>query len=200
METRSQEAPGKIEEAQGLERYIGERFNLASLASSRLSKESQIELLEWLKPPIFNFLILRGDPGVGKTWLAVAIGRHIFRSAQKRVRFPSIFFYPQEKIYEEIRDCYQYRKSETELMDRFAQCMLLVIDDLGSSRNNEWQAEKMSQIIRSRYDNRKATVITTNLLSEEIGKSIDPRVQDRLDALENTLIQDWSGNLREEGL
>lgn len=188
-----------MERNECLERFVGVRYKEAHLSKVELAPDMHKDLLDWLKPPIQHFLIFQGCVGCGKTWTAVAIARHLFDLARRTRDYPSIFFYPQEKIYIELRECYQNKKSETHLMERYKDCLVLIIDDFGSARNNDWQAEKMSEIIRDRYTHQKPTILTTNLTFPDIEEFFDARVRSRLEAMSNLVITEWKRDLRKEG-
>jgi DNA replication protein DnaC len=53
---------------------------------------------------------------------------------------------------------------------------LLILDDLGTESATPWAREKLYQLINHRYNERLATVITTNLKPE----AIEPRIYSRL--------------------
>ncbi len=43
---------------------------------------------------------------------------------------------------------------------------VLVLDELGASKPTEWVRETMTQIINTRYNDKKVTIFTTNYLDE----------------------------------
>jgi hypothetical protein len=53
---------------------------------------------------------------------------------------------------------------------------LLILDDLGTESATQWAREKLYQLVNHRYNERLATVITTNLKPE----AIEPRIYSRL--------------------
>ena len=55
---------------------------------------------------------------------------------------------------------------------------LLVMDDFGTQNATPWAQEKLFQIINYRYINKLPTVITTNLILDEIESRIRSRLQD----------------------
>lgn len=189
-----------MEKTDCLERFIGTKYKDAHLSKIELAPEMHHDLLEWLKPPIQHFLLFQGCVGCGKTWTSIAIARHLFELASKTREYPSIFFYPQERIFEEIKECYHNKTGENHLMKRYKECLVLIIDDLGVSRNNDWQVEKISEIIRERYNNQRPTIITTNLTFAQIEETFDARIRSRLEAMSNLVITEWKRDLRAEGM
>src|SRR5262249_34596046 len=53
---------------------------------------------------------------------------------------------------------------------------LLILDDLGTESATPWAREKLYQLVNHRYNQRLATVITTNLKPQ----AIEPRIYSRL--------------------
>ena len=116
-----------------------------------------------------------GNPGVGKTHLAVAILKEIYNL--KRVR--GIFFDTKDLIYR-IKILMDERK-DLKLINYIVNHPLLVLDDLGSERLSEWQRELLSYIITQRYNNMKSTIITTNYrLEEKINGKLGQDLSSRL--------------------
>lgn len=58
---------------------------------------------------------------------------------------------------------------------------LLVLDDLGSSRINEWQRERLLPVVDERWQHARPIIITTNMdkLTEPLGERLASRLKDR---------------------
>ncbi len=97
-----------------------------------------------------------GDPGVGKTHLAVGILKKIYREKGIKGRF----FDTKDLIYK-LKALIEEGKT-SKAIRRILNYPLIVLDDLGSERLSEWQREIISYIISYRYNNLKSTIITTN--------------------------------------
>ena len=120
-----------------------------------------------------------GNPGVGKTHLAVAILKEIYNL--KKIK--GIFFDTKDLIYR-IKILMDERK-DLKLINYIINHPLLVLDDLGSERLSEWQRELISYIITQRYNNMKSTIITTNYKLEikengKIGQDLSSRLGDNV--------------------
>ncbi|MBN9739537.1 ATP-binding protein [Amycolatopsis sp. A1MSW2902] len=63
---------------------------------------------------------------------------------------------------------------------RFAYAPLLVLDDIGAAKASEWVEEINYRIINHRYENRLATVITTNLAPRDLAAGLGERVASRI--------------------
>jgi DNA replication protein DnaC len=76
---------------------------------------------------------------------------------------------------------FAYNDPETTFEQRFDEIRsaeLLILDDFGTQNATNWAQEKLFQIINYRYINKLATVITTNLMLDEIEGRIRSRLQD----------------------
>lgn len=182
-----------------LERYIDERYKDAHISKIRMGEKQHDLLKKWMKKPM-GFLILLGIPGCGKTYTSIAITRALFEEAAKFRNFPTIYYYPQSKIFDEFKDLYSHNWLDISLKEKLNESLLLTIDDFGSQRNNEWQIEVMTQIIESRYSSRRPTIINSNLDFPEIGNIFHARIRSRMAASENLVITDWETDLRGEDM
>lgn len=64
--------------------------------------------------------------------------------------------------------------------DRYYECDLLIIDDLGTEVTNQFTQSVMYDVINTRLNRRKATVISTNLLPEEFRSRYSDRLTSRI--------------------
>lgn len=120
-----------------------------------------------------GWLLLEGSYGCGKTHLAAAIANEC---VQRGV--PTLFITVPD-LLDSLR--FAYADPETTFEERFETIRnadLLVMDDFGTQNATPWAQEKLFQIINARYINKLPTVITTNLILDEIESRIRSRLQD----------------------
>lgn len=194
--TWKQIMPGAYEGTPGQPDIAGDKKLLAKLSNMpvqtfkthRLStwqhrNDSQREawpiILDWATGAIKHpFLAFLGNPGLGKTHMAIALGWEWIG------RGKTVLYYHVIGFLNDLRDGYRHSgESDYEHIIAFARnCQLLILDDLGAEKETEWAAEQLDFIIDYRYENRKPLIVTTNLTLDDLA----PRVADRLK--EGTLI------------
>jgi len=133
--------------------------------------EAAVQFAEGAGKP---WLLLSGPVGVGKTHLAVAIGKH---AAQANVE---VLFTVVPDLLDHLRSSFDPR-AETAYDARFMavkDSQLLILDDLGTESATPWAREKLFQIINHRYTEQLPTVITTNIDMNKIDERIQSRIQD----------------------
>jgi DNA replication protein DnaC len=114
-------------------------------------------------------VFLDGQPGVGKTHLAVAVLKAIIAQSGA-----SGLFYDTRDLLRVIRSTYDpsIRTTELEVLRPVMNAQVLVLDDLGAEKTSEWVEETMNLIVNTRYNERRMTVFTSNYL--DIPDDTDP--------------------------
>ncbi len=104
-------------------------------------------------------LFLEGQPGVGKTHIAVAVLKQIVEATGARG-----LFYDTRELLRLIRSTYDpsIRTTEIEVLRPVLSADLLVLDDLGAEKTSEWVDETMNLIVNTRYSERRLTLFTSN--------------------------------------
>lgn len=110
--------------------------------------------------PLDFGLLFVGPTGVGKTHLAVAVLRELV--VTKGIE---CMFYDFHDLLKEIRDSYDpvSQTSELRVLQPVLDVEVLLLDELASSNPSDWMKETLAHIINSRYNRKKATLITTTL-------------------------------------
>jgi len=135
------------------------------------AREVMNKLQTWLKqtnPHGGAGLLLSGPVGVGKTFLLASITK-FFCSRGVAAKF--IDFH---RLLAVIRSAYTDRKSEESVLGPLIGADVLVIDELGKGRNNDWEQEKLDQIVMGRYNQNKMVIASTNysLTADKKGANI----------------------------
>ena len=104
-------------------------------------------------------LLFTGSIGVGKTHLAVGVLRRLIRE-----RGVKGLFCDYRELLKSIQNSYnpQVATTELELLRPVFNAEVLVLDDLGAQKPNEWVWDTVALILNTRYNNKQTTIITTN--------------------------------------
>jgi DNA replication protein DnaC len=115
-------------------------------------------------PSIDFGLLFLGPCGVGKTHLAVATIRTLM--LQKGVQ---CLFYDFRDLLKEIQDSYNpvSNNSEMRVLSPIYEAEVLVLDELGASKPTDWVRDTMTQIINTRYNDKKITIFTSNYVDRQ---------------------------------
>lgn len=101
-------------------------------------------------------LYLYGGCGTGKTFLAALIARSFILDGM------SVLFADMPTLLGEIQSTFGGKGDAQTIIDRYVNCDLLILDDLGVGKVTEWNVGILSQILNARYNLEKATVLTSN--------------------------------------
>jgi DNA replication protein DnaC len=104
-------------------------------------------------------LLLTGSIGVGKTHLAVSILK-----AAIVQRGASGLFWDYRELLKEVQNSYNQgvQTTEMEILRPICTAEILVLDELGAAKPSEWVWDTVAQVLNSRYNDRRTTIITTN--------------------------------------
>jgi DNA replication protein DnaC len=113
-------------------------------------------------------MLLSGSCGTGKTHLATAILRELV--LKKGIR---CLFRGYSALLKQIQATYSRQivadedtgvvLTEYSILQDVIQADVLVLDDLGTEKSSEWTLSMLYHVINERYNDRRTTIITTNL-------------------------------------
>ena len=113
-------------------------------------------------------LIFMGEPGLGKTHLAVSIIRELILKYGVECKFVDFF-----ELLRDIRHGYGEDISEGKFINPYVGVKVLVVDELAKGRNTDWELTILDHFISTRYnDDDKVTLVTTNF-KDKLDNGID---------------------------
>lgn len=124
-------------------------------------------------------LLLIGATGLGKTHLSAAVaGRVIDRGFDVVCETAQNFFSDFEnRRFNRPYGGYEREEDET---DRYTDCDLLILDDLGTELTNQFTVSCLYNILNTRLNRGRAMMINTNLTREELHRRYADRITSRL--------------------
>jgi DNA replication protein DnaC len=156
------------------EARIPPRFARVELDSYQPDTDSQRDALRRARafvdafPAVDRGLLFFGPSGVGKTHLAAGVLKGVIRHGARG------YFFETRELLRLVRDTYNRSVEETEMdvLRPVLEADVLVLDDLGAERTSEWVKETLGLVINTRYNARRATIVTSNLF--DLGDPTDP--------------------------
>jgi DNA replication protein DnaC len=122
-------------------------------------------------------LVMCGKPGTGKNHLALAIARHAITEHQSSAVFTTAL-----KIAREYKSTWSKSSSRTEdeVIRFFTKPDLLIIDEVGVQFGSDAERLIMFEIINTRYERMRPTILISNQNKDELAAFIGERVIDRM--------------------
>ena len=127
-------------------------------------KGNTIDLKKAITDYIRSFstgLLIYGEVGRGKTHLAVAIMRELINTHIIKARLYSFV-----SFINKLKVSFNYGGSE-ELMHKIKTTPLVMIDDLGTARDTDFELDTVREIIDHRYNYSLKTILTSNVPPKE---------------------------------
>ena len=119
-----------------------------------------------------NFLLM-GPTGLGKTHLSTATAVSVIDKGYY------VIYESAVNIFENYQ-AREFRKEKSADIEKYSDCDLLIIDDLGAEMVTAFTVEKLYSLINERTNNNKPTIINTNLTADELVQKYDKRIVSRL--------------------
>lgn len=131
-------------------------------------------------------LILLGDIGTGKTYMAGCIANALIENGV------SVYMNNTTNLC----NMSLFNDERENALHKIKKCSLFILDDFGAERQSEYTQEMLYTIIETRYNANMPMIITTNIKAEELS-TVDiqkARIFDRI--LENSIIIEMNGKSR----
>lgn len=125
----------------------------------------------------FQNILLYGDTGLGKTFLAHCVAKELLESARSVVYFSSF------GLFELFADTAFRRKEDSGQpaeAEHIFDCDLLIIDDLGTEYVNAFVCSELFHVLNERLLHKRSTLISTNLPLETFAATYTERIFSRI--------------------
>lgn len=192
-----------------LEKRIGyagmpPRFANKQFDSYRAETDQQKKYLENCEQYAHDFpqhlksgdgLMLLGNPGTGKTHLAVATLNYVIQHHGEAGLYTTA-----ARMFRRIKDTYKSsEETESQAIDAFASPALLVLDEVGVSFGSDSELNYLFDIMNERYEQCLPTIIVSNVQPGDLGQWVGDRVVDRLRECSKLMVFNWESARRELG-
>ena len=135
-------------------KFIGKTFSDYEVTPDN---ERAVKIGRWFAEKKPNkSLYLFGGCGTGKTFLAAIIAQNFIKD------FKQVVFGDVPSLLDEIKRTFNTDGNSADVLDRYCNCDLLVLDDLGAGQITEWNVGILYEIINRRYSLNKSTLMTSN--------------------------------------
>lgn len=143
------------EEAAGRQRRIERAGIPTRFRRAKATEPACIAYAEALCKATETGLYIHGPVGTGKTHNASAV------AISAADRGMSTVFTSAITIFSSIRETFGTGESSKRVLERYASCDMLVLDDLGKESSSRWSLMTLFAIVNARYEEMRPMVITS---------------------------------------
>lgn len=146
------------------------------------SRDNMENILEFCREYAEGFsrkspnLAFFGGTGLGKTFLSACIAKEVSEKGLYVVYTGAADMF---SAYEAEK--FSRYQPEAPVTDRFTDCDLLVLDDLGTEMVTQFTVSCLYSVINTRLMRGKKTIISSNLTVDELRRSYTPQIMSRLE-------------------
>lgn len=171
---------------------IPERFTNRTLDSYNATNDGQRKALSFAKDYVANFndvlstgrsAIFCGKPGTGKTHLSIGIALEIMKlKYENHYSHYNALFLTVQRMVRRMKESWRKDsdESESDVMNILVEPELLIIDEIGVQFGSEFEKNFMFDVLNSRYENHRPTLLLSNLSVAEVKAFLGERIYDRL--------------------
>lgn len=166
-----------------------EEYKSAKVSDIVQDEQLMDKLTPWFKMPKYIFYF-GGKVGTGKTFFVSAIYNHL-KDLDKYVRA-----FTEADFLSHLREGMDKIDAIAEI-NRLCDCDIFILDDLGSSSMTPWQKEVLFTMVDIRSSMKRPTLITSNLLKQDLIDTFSERMASRIYASRNTIVTSMGEDRRQ---
>ncbi len=164
------------------------RFQGSTLDNYRVERIEQRQALDLCRNYVATFdkmldegrcMVLIGKPGTGKTHLGAAIANELLHKTSRTAVYRTV-----GAVLQAIKATFDRKseRTESDILSSLVNPNLLVLDEIGVSKENpsDFELTTLFAIINGRYEQRRPTVVITNLSAGQLPAAMGERCVDRL--------------------
>lgn len=130
-------------------------------------------------------LLLIGTTGTGKTHVSTAIAKEVISQG-----FDVLYDSTQNIVNDFEKDKFKSGYNQTEsASDKYLECDLLIIDDLGAEFITQFSVSSLYNLINTRQNKGLSTIISTNLTASELAGKYEGRIYSRIIGADYTVLR-----------
>ncbi len=118
-------------------------------------------------------LLFFGNTGLGKTHLSLAIAGQVIAKGY------SVMYGAAVDLFGRVEKEH-FTGNHTDTLDLMLDCDLLILDDLGTEFISQFSRSVLNQVVNSRLQSRKPTILSTNFDFNQLETMYDSRITSRL--------------------
>lgn len=126
-----------------------------------------------------NGILMIGGTGLGKTHLSLSVGSEVIKKGY------SVIYGSAPDLFRKVEKEHFDKSADTDTMQIFQDCDLLIIDDLGAEFESKFYISVLYDILNTRMNMGKPVVVNTNFTLSELQNRYVGRIASRLLTLDS---------------
>lgn len=165
---------GKLAETQSFDNFSLSFYDPSEKERASINFKALKEFAERFDKDTYENFLLVGGTGLGKTHLSTSVAKTVIEKGYDVVYTTTI----------RMLDCFEKKRfggaEFRNMTDKFFDCDLLIIDDLGCEMSTQFTVSALYDLINTRLNDGKCTIINTNLTAKELRDKYDDRITSRI--------------------
>lgn len=154
---------------------INENLSLTARENIRRVREACQSFIKYFDTAYEN-LLFYGPTGVGKTFLTHCVAKELLDSGHTVVYLTSLQLFD---MLEKVKFRKENPYATDEQISYILSSDLLIIDDLGTELSNSFTVSQLYYFIEERHNNKRSTIISTNLSFSDLRERYSERIFSR---------------------